>query len=157
RVPGRGTGEATMSSPHYVHPEFGYLCPTPRFRRELRLVVVSVLAGIVIGAGFTIKASYEREHAREAEASGMTAAGGSGSSAPAEPREPGRAQPEGRGNPPPPTGAARIRLGESGPDASKNGIGREPAAADAGTRRSRLRAATDTPAIATAPLGRPSG
>jgi hypothetical protein len=33
-----------------VHPEFGYFCPAPRARRELRVVVVSILFGMVIGA-----------------------------------------------------------------------------------------------------------
>ena len=39
-----------MPASHNVHPEFGLLCPTPRFRRRLRLV----LAGLVVaglGAG----------------------------------------------------------------------------------------------------------
>jgi hypothetical protein len=33
-----------------IHPEFGYFCPTPRGRRELRVAVVSILAGMAIGA-----------------------------------------------------------------------------------------------------------
>jgi hypothetical protein len=33
-----------------VHPEFGYFCPGPRLRRELRVALVSILLGIVIGA-----------------------------------------------------------------------------------------------------------
>jgi len=33
-----------------IHPEFGYLCLAPRVRRELRVAVVSVLFGIVVGA-----------------------------------------------------------------------------------------------------------
>jgi hypothetical protein len=39
-----------VSASHHVHPEFGFLCPTPRFRRRVRLV----LAGLVVaglGAG----------------------------------------------------------------------------------------------------------
>src|SRR4051812_49982112 len=43
-------GEACWSSAvpasHYSHPEFGLLCPTPRFRRRLHLA----LAGLVVGA-----------------------------------------------------------------------------------------------------------
>ena len=39
-----------MPASHNVHPEFGLLCPTPRFRRRLRLVLASlVVAGL--GAG----------------------------------------------------------------------------------------------------------
>jgi hypothetical protein len=38
-------------SPAYdIHPEFGYFCPAPRMRRELRVAVVSILAGMAIGA-----------------------------------------------------------------------------------------------------------
>jgi hypothetical protein len=33
-----------------VHPEFAYFCPTPRWRRQLRVVVVSILFGAIIGA-----------------------------------------------------------------------------------------------------------
>jgi hypothetical protein len=33
-----------------VHPEFGYFCLGPRLRRELRVALVSILLGIVIGA-----------------------------------------------------------------------------------------------------------
>src|SRR3954447_15751168 len=43
-------GEACWSSAvpasQYAHPEFGLLCPTPRFRRRLHLA----LAGLVVGA-----------------------------------------------------------------------------------------------------------
>lgn len=35
-----------------VHPEFGYFCPRPRALRRLRVALVSVLFGMVIGAGF---------------------------------------------------------------------------------------------------------
>ena len=39
-----------MPASHNVHPEFGLLCPTPRFRRRLRLVLAGlVVAGV--GAG----------------------------------------------------------------------------------------------------------
>jgi hypothetical protein len=33
-----------------IHPEFGYFCPAPRARRELRVAVVSLLFGMMIGA-----------------------------------------------------------------------------------------------------------
>jgi hypothetical protein len=38
----------------YVHPEFGVLSPTPRLRRELRMVFFSVLFGIGVGAAIMI-------------------------------------------------------------------------------------------------------
>ena len=45
-----------------VHPEFGYFGPGPRFRRELRIAVVSVLFGLVIGAVIvTLRAGHAVE------------------------------------------------------------------------------------------------
>lgn len=45
-----------------IHPEFGYFCPAPRTRRELRVAVASVLAGMVIGAAtVTIGAGHAVE------------------------------------------------------------------------------------------------
>ena len=46
-----------MRSDGYVHPEFGLLSPTPRLRRELRMVFFSVLFGIGIGASAVIALS----------------------------------------------------------------------------------------------------
>jgi hypothetical protein len=46
-----------MRSDHYLHPEFGVLSPTPRFRRELRTACFSVLLGIGIGAAAVIALS----------------------------------------------------------------------------------------------------
>ena len=34
----------------YAHPEFGFFCPTPRLRRELRIAFVSILFGAIGGA-----------------------------------------------------------------------------------------------------------
>ena len=42
-----------------VHPEFGYLSPAPRVRREIRVAVVSILFGMVLGAAIvTIGAGH---------------------------------------------------------------------------------------------------
>ena len=38
-----------MRSDHYIHPEFGYLAPTGRFRRELKVGLLSVLFGMATG------------------------------------------------------------------------------------------------------------
>ena len=50
-------------SPAYdVHPEFGYLCLAPRVRRELRVALVSLLFGMMIGAAIvTIRAGHPIE------------------------------------------------------------------------------------------------
>ena len=39
-----------MPPAYDIHPEFGYFCPAPRARRELRVAVVSLLFGMVLGA-----------------------------------------------------------------------------------------------------------
>src|SRR5262249_1977550 len=50
-----------MPSTYHVHPEFGYFCPTPYRRRELRVAIVSVLFGAIIGGSIaTLRAGYER-------------------------------------------------------------------------------------------------
>jgi hypothetical protein len=42
-----------------VHPEFGYLSPAPRVRREIRVALVSILLGMVLGAAIvTIGAGH---------------------------------------------------------------------------------------------------
>ena len=47
-----------MPASYNVHPEFGFLCPTPRFHRWVRLV----LAGVVVaGLGAGVLAATDRE------------------------------------------------------------------------------------------------
>jgi hypothetical protein len=46
-----------MHSERYVHPEFGFLSPTPRWRRDLRTAFLSLLFGIGIGAAAMIALS----------------------------------------------------------------------------------------------------
>jgi hypothetical protein len=46
-----------VSLAYDVHPEFGYLCLAPRVRRELRVALVSLLFGMMIGAAIvTVRA-----------------------------------------------------------------------------------------------------
>ena len=50
-----------MPCPHHVHPEFGYFCPTPYRRRELRVAIVSILFGAIIGGSIaTLRAGHDR-------------------------------------------------------------------------------------------------
>jgi hypothetical protein len=50
-----------MPSAYHVHPEFGYFCPTPYWRRELRVAVVSILFGAMIGGSIaTLRAAHDR-------------------------------------------------------------------------------------------------
>jgi hypothetical protein len=49
-----------MPSAYHVHPEFGYFCPTPYLRRELRVAIVSVLFGAIIGGSIaTLRAGHD--------------------------------------------------------------------------------------------------
>jgi hypothetical protein len=46
---------------NYVHPEFGYLCPTSRLRRDLRMAIVAIVLGGIIGATVvTLRADHDR-------------------------------------------------------------------------------------------------
>jgi hypothetical protein len=48
---------------HYAHPEFGWLSPTRRLRRELRLAFLSVLFGIGLGVAAMIELNdYRNVH-----------------------------------------------------------------------------------------------
>ncbi len=50
-----------MSSAYHLHPEFGYFCPTPYRRRELRVAIVSILFGAIIGGSIaTLRAGHDR-------------------------------------------------------------------------------------------------
>jgi hypothetical protein len=50
-----------MPSAYHVHPEFGYFCPTPYRRRELRVAIVSILFGAIIGGSIaTLRAGHDR-------------------------------------------------------------------------------------------------
>jgi hypothetical protein len=54
--------EAAVPPANYVHPEFGYLCPTSRLRRDFRVAVVSIVLGGIIGAAVvTLRAAHDRE------------------------------------------------------------------------------------------------
>ena len=49
-----------MPSAYHVHPEFGYFCPTPYRRRELRVAIVSILFGAIIGGSIaTLRAAHD--------------------------------------------------------------------------------------------------
>src|SRR6478672_7113617 len=42
---------------HYIHPEFGFFCPTPRFRRRLRVALACL---VVAGVGAAVMATADR-------------------------------------------------------------------------------------------------
>jgi hypothetical protein len=56
KMRGIGTGCAVLAS-QYIHPEFGFFCSTPRFRRRLRLVLACL---VVAGVGAAVMARSDR-------------------------------------------------------------------------------------------------
>src|SRR5262245_58366668 len=51
-----------MPSAYHVHPEFGYFCPMPHRRRELRVALISVLVGAMMaGSTATRRAGHDRK------------------------------------------------------------------------------------------------
>ncbi len=46
-----------MPASHYIHPEFGFFCPTPRFRRRLRVALACL---VVAGVGAAMMATADR-------------------------------------------------------------------------------------------------
>lgn len=59
-----------MPPANYVHPEFGYLCPTSRLRRDFRVAVVSIALGGIVGAGIV---AWRTGHDRDADSALMVA------------------------------------------------------------------------------------
>jgi hypothetical protein len=66
-----------MPAAHYVHPEFGLLCPTPRLRRRLRIVFVCMILAWIGGAVLrAVNAPPTANPSSANSLSTMTAAGG---------------------------------------------------------------------------------
>jgi hypothetical protein len=49
--------ETPVPASHYIHPEFGFFCPTPRFRRRLGVALACL---VVAGVGAAVMATAER-------------------------------------------------------------------------------------------------
>jgi hypothetical protein len=49
-------GDASVPASHYIHPEFGFFCPTPPFRRRLRVALGCL---VVAGAGAAVMATAD--------------------------------------------------------------------------------------------------
>src|SRR5262245_43523563 len=66
-----------MPAAHYVHPEFGLLCPTPRLRRRLRIVFACMILAWIGGAVLrAVNAPPTANPSSANSLSTMTAAGG---------------------------------------------------------------------------------
>src|SRR6266481_5968283 len=49
--------ETPVPASHYIHPEFGFFCPTPRFRRRLGVALACL---VVAGVGLGVMATADR-------------------------------------------------------------------------------------------------
>jgi hypothetical protein len=59
---GQGDAEKVMFSDRYVHPEFGCLAPTSRFRRDLRIGLTCMTIGLVLGVVALVALTADRRH-----------------------------------------------------------------------------------------------
>jgi hypothetical protein len=142
-----------MPSAHYLHPEFGYLCPTSRLRRELRVAAVSALVGALVGVGLMIKTDYQHTPGGDAPtALAMTASALSGVDAPrAVPMQATDAPSAGTTAPATDARAMRAAKDATPPLACRDG------SCALKQHRVRVRTATEMPAIAppATPVGAP--
>jgi len=168
-----------MPSAQYLHPEFGYLGSAPRWRRDLKVVAVSILFGAIAGAGglAVLIADHDSKTDRPSTSARVEASAAQPASDPgptAQPTQPAsRASlPTTETTPSPTDGANTASLDTDGksnaakPDAS--GAAGSKAACEDSTwayldgkcvaqdkpRKLRQRAANDAPAIGRAPVGR---
>jgi hypothetical protein len=58
----------------YLHPEFGYLCPTPRFRHDLRVAFFSIVLGAGIGAVTVVAPSAANREGHTVSAANVSSA-----------------------------------------------------------------------------------
>jgi hypothetical protein len=74
-----------MPAAHYVHPEFGLLCPTPRLRRKLRSVFACTILALIGGAVLRAANTPPSDNFPSANSSSVIAAAGREDSAAASP------------------------------------------------------------------------
>jgi hypothetical protein len=139
---------------NHVHPEFGYLCPTSRLRRDFRVAVVAIVLGGIIGAMVvTLRANHDRDaeteriridavkaDAAEHVTDGAKSGGAKSDSAKSDSAKSDSAK----------TGGAKADAAKppcEDADLDSNCATSKPP-------RVKVRAATDSPAIGAAPLGR---
>ena len=168
-----------MPSSQYLHPEFGYLAPTSRWRRDLKVAVVSALFGAIASAGSLAVLIADRDSKADGpstsarvEASAAQPASDPGPTAQTTPQASRASLPTTETAPSPTDGANTARPETDG----KSNAGKPDASGAAGskagcddstwsqldgkcvpqdkTRKQRLRAANDAPAIGHAPVGR---
>jgi hypothetical protein len=156
--------EAAVPPANYVHPEFGYLCPTSRLRRDFRVAVVAIVLGGIIGAMVvTLRANHDRDaeteriridavkaDAAERVTDGAKSGGAKSASAKSDSAKSDSAKSDSAKSDSAKTGGAKADAAKPPcEDADLDGN-----CATSKPRRAKVRAATDSPAIGAAPLGR---
>ena len=147
-----------MRSNRYIHPEFGFLAPTSRLRRELRVGLFSMLFGIGVGAAAVAALRVDSRDRHSGSVSPVETGG-----AVATPSADTQVPPDGGGykrleaanvNIDGPTTEIEVQTGNAGKsNESAGGIVNAERAAAKSPRRT-VRAASDVPSIARLPLGR---
>jgi hypothetical protein len=141
--------EAAVPPANYVHPEFGYLCPTSRLRRDFRVAVVAIVLGGIIGAMVvTLRANHDRD--AETERIRIDAVKADAAERVTDGAKSGGAKSDSAKSDSAKTGGAKADAAKPPcEDADLDGN-----CATSKPRRAKVRAATDSPAIGAAPLGR---
>jgi hypothetical protein len=151
--------EAAVPPANYVHPEFGYLCPTSRLRRDFRVAVVAIVLGGIIGAVVvTLRANHDRDAETEriridavkADAAEHVTDGARSGGAKSDSAKSDSAKSDSAKSDSAKTGGAKADAAKppcEDADLDSNCATSKP-------RRVKVRAATDSPAIGAAPLGR---
>jgi hypothetical protein len=138
-----------MPSARYVHPEFGYFCPTPRFRRKLRVAVACMVVGAVGVAVLRAGPDFSSAHSPTSRSAAMMARVDSGAGAEIVP-EAGQASEAG-------TLGLRPALSQGLKTCEEDTWAYLDGKCVAGKKPRVVRVPTNRPAIATIPLGRTAG
>jgi len=136
-----------MPAAHYLHPDFGLLCPTPRFRRKARIAVGCLVVALI--GGTVLRAIHSPP--RAPTALDTTAAVGDAGEVPAMMLA----------APPAVTGAVESSAGRASCEQDNSTHRTWPylegkCAAGKARKPRAVRAATNPPALAAIALGRPS-
>jgi hypothetical protein len=144
--------EAAVPPANYVHPEFGYLCPTSRLRRDFRVAVVAIVLGGIIGAMVvTLRADHDRD--AETERIRIDAVKTDAAEHVTDGAKSGGAKSDSAKSDSAKTGGAKADAAKP-PCEDNTWADLDGNCATSKPRRVKVRAATDSPAIGAAPLGR---
>ena len=149
-----------MPSAYYVHPEFGYLAPTSRWRRDLKVAAISIFFGAIAGAGGLTVLIADHNGKTDVPSTSKTDVPSTSmrvEASTAEPRsDPGPAQPTQQASRPslPTTETTPGTVGGAKPAPPETDGKSNAAKPDAGAASGSLRAANEAPAIGRTPVDR---